>query len=61
MSRKVKITGERSIESKLCRLAYELEHDASKIKADYGYEREFLANSIRAISLQLGAIARGLS
>lgn len=61
MVRKVKITGKRSIESKLRRLAYELEHDTSKIKADYGDEREFLANSLRDISSQLGAIARGLS
>lgn len=32
---KVKLRGERSIESKLMRLAYELEHDASRIAVDH--------------------------
>lgn len=57
---KVKITGERSIESKLHRLAYELEHDAARIRADHGSEWEGLANALAAISSQLGKLARGL-
>lgn len=61
MARKIKITGERSIESKLARLAYELENDAYRIKADYGSDRESLAAGLRSVSSQLGAMARGLS
>ncbi len=58
MAQKVKLTGERSIESKLHRLAYELEQDANRIKADHG--KEYLANSIREISSRLGKVARAM-
>jgi len=57
---KLKMTGERSIESKLARLAYDLEHDASRIRADYDDKHENLANALKAISRQLGKLSRGL-
>lgn len=56
--RKTKLTGERSIASKLHRLAYELEHDAKRIKADHGSEMEGIADAIRSISSHLGNLAR---
>jgi hypothetical protein len=56
--KKVKLTGERSIESKLSRLAYELEHDAARIRADHGEAQDRLANSLKASSSQLGNLAR---
>lgn len=57
--RKVKLTGERSIESKLRRLAYELEADANRIKADHP-NQDSLSNSVRAISSTLGKLARSI-
>lgn len=61
MVRKVKITGERSIESKLQRLAYELGEDAQRVKADHGSDREGLSNALSQISRQLGALRRSLA
>lgn len=61
MARKVKLTGERSIQSKLHRLAYELEHDASRIAGDYGDACKNLANAVRSISSKCGDVARGMS
>ena len=58
--RKVKLKGERSIESKLRRLAYELEDDANRIRHDYGREYDSLANALASISSQLGKLGRGL-
>lgn len=55
--KRVKLTGERSIESKLHRLAYELESDASRVRADYP-DQQHLANSIKEISSRLGKVAR---
>jgi len=57
--RKVKLTGERSIQSKLQRLAFELEADANRIKADHP-EQDSLSNGVRAISSTLGKMARGM-
>lgn len=57
--RKVKLTGERSIESKLQRLAYELERDANRIKADHP-DQDSLANGVRAVSSTLGRLARNI-
>lgn len=60
MVRKVKITGERSIESKLQRLAYELGEDAQRVKADHGSDRGGLAFELSRIARQLGALHRSL-
>lgn len=57
---KVKLTGERSIESKLHRLAYELENDAARVKADHGESQAYLSNSLRAISSMLGNLSRNI-
>lgn len=61
MNRKIKITGERSLESKLHRLAWELEDDAGRVRASHGDEYESLANALKALSSQLGKLARGLT
>lgn len=58
--RKVKLTGDRSIESKLHRLAYELEADAARIRADHGASHAALVEGIRAVSSQLGRMARSI-
>lgn len=55
--KKVKLKGPRSIASKLHRLAYELEADASRVRADYPGER-YTSDSILAISSSLGKLAR---
>lgn len=56
---KVKLTGKRSIESKLHRLAYELENDAARIKADHPHQVG-LYGSVREISRLLGMTARSI-
>jgi len=58
--KKVKLTGDRSIESKLHRLAYELEHDAARISADHP-DQSYLANSVSEISSRLGKLARSIA
>ncbi len=60
MQKKTKLTGERSIQSKLHRLAYELENDASRIRADHGQGQAGLAEAIKAISSTLGSLARSM-
>lgn len=57
---KVKISGERSIQSKLSRLAYELEFDAMRIRGDHGTKHEYLANGVAAIASQLGKMSRAI-
>lgn len=57
--RKIKLTGSRSIESKLQRLAYELEADAARVRADHPGQ-DGLANGIQAVSSQLGKMARSI-
>lgn len=57
--RKVKLTGDRSIESKLQRLAYELEADAARIRGDHP-DQDGLANGIQAVSSKLGSMARSI-
>lgn len=59
MRRKVKITGDRSIKSKLHRLAYELELDGIRVRQDHS-DAQGLADSLQAISSQLGDLARSL-
>lgn len=61
MIKKVKLTGERSIESKLRRLAYELENDAARVRADHGEKQAYLANSLRNVSSTLGNVARNIT
>lgn len=56
---KVKLRGERSIESKLMRLAYELEHDASRIAVDHP-DHESTSSGLRDISRRLGKLGRSL-
>lgn len=58
MSR-LKLTGVRSVESKMHRLAYELEADAARIRADYPAQ-DSLANEIAAIASRLGRVSRSL-
>lgn len=55
---KVKLTGKRSIESKLSRLAYEFEEDALRVRVDHN--NDLLADALLAISSQLGKIARAM-
>lgn len=55
---RIKLRGERSLESKLSRLAYELEHDASRIRADH--KEQGLADAVQSISHHLGNLSRGL-
>jgi hypothetical protein len=52
----VKLTGERSIASKLHRLAYELEHDAARVRT----KREDVADALKQISKRCGALARSM-
>jgi len=56
--RKVKLTGDRSIASKLHRLAYELEYDAKRIRDDHN--KDYLADSIRELSSRCGKLARAM-
>lgn len=58
--RKVKLTGDRSIASKLRRLAFELEDDANRLRHDHGKPYDSLANALSSISSQLGNLGRGL-
>lgn len=57
--KKVKITGERSIKSKLHRLAYELENDGRRVLCDHP-EFGNLADTLQWLSKQLGNAARNL-
>jgi hypothetical protein len=59
MAKPVKLRGERSIESKLSRLAYELEADAARIHADHPGHAS-LALSLKDISSRLGRLSRSL-
>lgn len=59
MKNKVKLTGERSIESKLMRLAWELERDASRVREDHP-DRDNLANALADISRRLGRVGRNI-
>lgn len=55
----VKLTGKRSLATKLQRLAYELEHDAARVRADHPGQAS-VANALTAISSQLGGLGRVL-
>ncbi len=57
---KVKLIGPRSIESKLRRLAYELEADAARIRADHLCEG-YLADTLQDLSSRLGKLGRSIS
>lgn len=61
MKKLVKMTGERSIESKLSRLAYELAYDSCRIRSDYNNRYKTLANSIKVISSQLKKLSRNIN
>lgn len=58
-NRKIKITGERSIKTKLHRLAYELEHDARRVLCDHP-GRASLADTLQWLSSKMGDAARRL-
>jgi len=54
----IKLTGERSLQTKLHRLAYELEWDAVRVR-DLG-THDPVANSLQNLSSDLGKLARYL-
>lgn len=53
---KIKLTGNRSLKSKLRRMSAELADDAGRVEA--GYDTPALVSSLADISRQLGALAR---
>lgn len=58
--RLTKITGDRSIQSKLQRLAHELEADSARVWKDYGPEQEYICSALLDVSKRLSDLARRL-
>jgi hypothetical protein len=57
MTSRIKLRGERSIESKLDRLAYELGNDAERLRVDHP-NKERLIQRLAEVSVTLGVLAR---
>lgn len=59
MSAKIKLTGVRSLKSKLRRMSSELADDSGRVRADHS-NHMYLADELAVLSRQLGALAKRL-